>query len=513
MPAARPIAFLVRGFSAMIVALFAVQTVGLTQAQRIDGPPPASPSKAGTVVTENVSITMPNGETRSYEVGTLFVPENRDKPSSRVIGVGFARFKATEPSSAPPMFLLPGGPGFSYLTLLISPKVRRRAWLLRAIERYMRIADLILVDQRGFSTRGDVLRMAYRFPTRALNRPALAEERVMHYREFAKAAVAQFEWTEIDLSGYTVKQCAHDVNDLRAALGYDKMTLIGTSFGSQWSFAVMRLHPNRVARALLSGVEPLDHGYDMPSYVFAALQRMWLYLEDDERFQPYLPPGGIAEAVRVVRDRLDREPLNLKGSGDNETEILMGPSEFSIWDPALVLELYHEHYDRWRKKFLHNASRGMTGVTLIGPLIDSSLGVTPQRRHRLWTDPATRYLGRRNFAAYLDTADIWPSPDVGDVFRTPHLSDIPVVFAQGDWDTSTPIENTFEIAPFFPNSRVLIAERGGHGVLGSIARERPQAWKSLELFLCTGDMTAIPGRVLLRPSRRFDPPSFPAPQR
>ena len=109
---------------------------------------------------------------------------------------------------------------------------------------------------------------------------------VAAFQAFAKTTVAEYAKKGIDLAGYNVKECAHDVEDLRKALGYEKITLCGTSFGSQWSFAVMRLHPDSVARALLSGVEPLDHGYDMPSYVFAAVQRMWRTIEADDRFKP-----------------------------------------------------------------------------------------------------------------------------------------------------------------------------------------------------------------------------------
>ena len=139
--------------------------------------------------------------------------------------------------------------------------------------------------------------------------------------------------------------------------------------------------------------------------------------------------------------------------------------------------------------------------------------MTPERGHRLWTDPATRYLGRRNFAVYMASADIWPSLDVGDEFRTPVLCEIPVVFAQGDWDTKTPLENTLEVAPFFVNSRVIIAERGGHGVLGPIADQHPDVWAELEEFVVTGDMEGIPARVRLQPSRRFTPPSFTLPKK
>jgi pimeloyl-ACP methyl ester carboxylesterase len=274
----------------------------------------------------------------------------------------------------------------------------------------------------------------------------------------------------------------------------------------------MRLHPDIVARALLSGVEPLNHGYDMPSHVLAAVRRMWQSVDEDPRFEPYLPEGGMAEAARVVIERLEAQPLTLeltdRKSGETKTVGMLGPAEFPWSDPTRILELYHGHTDRFAKLTRTEVFSRQSRMTLIGPLIDSSLGVTPERRYQLWTDPATRYLGRRNFAPYLATADIWPSPDVGDDFRRPVLCEIPVVFAQGDWDTKTPIENTFEIAPFFINSRVVIAERGGHGVFGTIANQLPEVWKEFVEFQHTGDLEGLPARVKLKPSRRFIPPKF-----
>lgn len=480
--------------------------------------PAAPPQAAGEIKTEKRSFETKSGEVIHYEIGTLFVPENRSDPKSRVIGVGFARFPASvQPPVAPPVFRLPGGPGGSYLTRMKSSNKNQLERAFPELAHFRPFCDVVFVDQRGFSERGDVLRATFRPPARRPDQPRTLEDRVSAFKEFARETVAEFAEREVDLRGYTVKECAHDVAELRNALGYDKITLNGTSFGSQWSFAVMRLHPEIVARALLSGVEPLNHGYDMPSYVFAAVRRMWRTLEQDPRFKPYLPDGGMAEAARVVIERLERKPLKLeftvRATGEKKSLGVIGPADFPWNDPTRILELYHGHTARSRRMAFAGLFATNSRMRLIGPLIDSSLGVTPERRHRLWTDPATRYLGRGNFAPYLATADIWPSPDVGDEFRTPVLSKIPVVFAQGDWDTQTPIENTFEIAPFFMNSRMIIAERGGHGVLGNIANEQPKVWAELVEFLRTGDMDAIPARVKLQPSRRFTPPTFPPPSR
>ncbi|MEM7202889.1 MAG: alpha/beta hydrolase [Planctomycetota bacterium] len=462
------------------------------------------------MTTATRTLEAGGGRTWQYELGTLLVPENRDVADSRLIGVGFAHFRSTsEQPAAPPMFRLPGGPGGSYVSRL-EPGSRGRDGLCAELEQFLPWCDVVFVDQRGFSEQGDILRAVFQVPPRDPQRPMTTADWVAASEACARAAVAEFEDSEVDLRGYHVKECAHDVAALARALDYESIILNGTSFGSQWSFAVMRLHPDLVARALLSGVEPLDHGYDMPSHVFAAVQRMWQEIDADPRFAPHLPEGGMAEAARVAIERLEREPLRIeveRTDGTTKTLGVFGPAAFPWNDPDEILDLFHGRTERWKRQAMRERVARGQRIPLIGPSIDTSLGVTPARRYRLWNDPATRYLGRNNFAGGLATAAIWPSPDVGDDFRTPELCDIPVVFAQGDWDTKTPIENTYEIAPFFPRSRVVIAERGGHGVLGSIAEQCPEAWAELLEFVQTGDLDGIPARVRLAPSRTFTPPS------
>lgn len=470
----------------------------------------AAPQQAGEIRKEKKTHQTRDGETIHYELGTLYVRENRQENNSRVIGVGFARFPATKPSKCPPIFLLPGGPGSSYLARF---KGLRADQGLAEAQFLRRIADVVCVDQRGFSEHGDILKGTLQIPARSTKGPPTSAERVALFKTFARQMTAEYAKRKEDLRGYTIIECANDVNELRKALDYEKIILNGTSFGSQWSFAVMRLHPETVARALLSGVEPLNHGYDMPSYVFAAVQRMWMTIDADERFQPFLPKGGMAAAAEAVIARLERG-IEIKAEDGEEVLTTLGPASFPWNDPTAILEMYHGQLQRWQRMASRNASGpGKQTLRLLGVLIDTSLGVTPQRRHRLWTDPATRYLGRGNFAAYLASAPFWPSPDVGDDLRTPVLSKIPVVFAQGDWDTKTPLENTLEIAPFFINSRVVIAERGGHGVLGPIMRRHPKVAEQLVEFLRNGDLEGIPARVRLSPSRRFKPPTFTPPGR
>ena len=473
----------------------------------------AAERKAGGVEFEKRSYKTTSGEVLDYELGTLYVQENRNDSASRLIGVGFVRFPCAEPpAKSLPLFHLPGGPGVSFVGRVKAARPGQLDRFFPELHGFLHYGDVVYVDQHGFREAGDVFRETVSRSSRSRSDP---ESEVADFQAFAREAVEKYSTTNIDLRGYTVKECADDVNQLRQALGYEQIALMGTSFGSQWSFAVMRQHPRIVARALLSGVEPLDHTYDMPSHVFAAVQRMWRTIDEDDRFKPYLPKGGMAEAARVVIERLEREPITLevpnRESGKLEVVGHITATDFPWNDPTEILELYHHHLDRWRQRATRSSTPRESRINLIFPLIDTSLGVTPERRYRLWTDPATRYLGRGGFAPFLATAKIWPSPDVGDDFRTPERSGIPIVFVQGDWDTQTPIENTLEIAPFYTNNRVVIVHRGGHGVLDNIAREHPMVWAKLAQFLRHGDMQDIPIRVTMSPSRRFGPPSFRVP--
>src|SRR5688500_18794691 len=140
---------------------------------------------------------------------------------------------------------------------------------------------------------------------------------------------------------------------------------------------------------------------------------MWRSLDEDPQFMPYLPQGGMAEAAQTVIQRMEREPLRValkdRVSGETKTIAVVGAEEFPWNDPTRILELYHGHSQRLGQALAVASQSRVQRINLVGPLIDTSLGVTPQRRHRLWTDPATRYLGRGNFASYLATADIWPT--------------------------------------------------------------------------------------------------------
>ncbi|HWU78442.1 MAG TPA: alpha/beta fold hydrolase [Caulobacter sp.] len=493
-----------RRLATMLVSLAAL-------AASIGGPAEAA---TDSVVIEQHSLTLPGGETVDYEIGTLYAPENRDDPKSRKIGVGFARIKALKPTGAPPVFWLPGGPGVSALDAFsAAPKQSRLpAWLT-----FRPVGDVVVVEQRGYTWRGEMLEeMSDALP---LDQPASLRADTLTTRALARRAVANHP--KADLSGYTIAAYAADVDDVRRALGYDKISLFAGSFGSQWSLAVMRLYPDIVARAVLSSTEPLNDGFDRPSYIFAALQRMAYDADRDPGLTPYLPKGGLMAAigdlnrrfaadgpVRVtIADDQGRPVTVVLGAEDLQLALLSHTDDPGRW-PAFILSLYHGRYDDWARETVE--SRRAAPTKLIPFLIDTSLATTADNAHLLRTDPALSFLGAWNFESNLATAADWPTPDIGDAIRRPRVNPTPIVFVHGDWDTSTPIENTLGLLPYFPNGRAILVHRAGHDGTFYQLREDAAAKQAVLDFLRTGATANLPTQAALS-TPKFDLPAFPPP--
>jgi len=222
-------------------------------------------------------------------------------------------------------------------------------------------------------------------------------------------------------------------------------------------------------------------------------------------------------AAREVLRRLERAPVRAQVKDDKTGEtvtVVLGKEDFQRdfvdGGPRSLISIYHEQYVDWARTVLARRRSREAELLLIGSLIDTSLGVTPRREFLLRTDAGTEFLGLWGFNHLLAAADIWPTSDVGDEFRTEVVSQIPVVFAQGDWDTQTPIENLLQVSPYFPNSRTLIAVQGFHGVLEPLAAQLPEVFAILLEFVETGSAAKLPARVTM-PIGTFASPKFPLP--
>ena len=463
-------------------------------------------------------VTLADGRTVSYQEGVLFVPENRRAENPRTVAIRFRRFPAREDANGPPVFYLPGGPGGTIDDGELASEDGRRI-----VDFFTSVGPLVIVDQRGNAAVDasfvPAMEMAVSgLPLDAVETPA---DRKAAYRRGFRDALERWSKRGLDLAGYDIHNAVADVEALRAALGYDEIVLRGNSFGSQWSFAYLKRHPEHVARALLGGVEPLNHAYDRPAHVWAAHRRIIDLVEADPDLAPHLPDAGLERAIRTLLEDLADEPRRVAlphPERDEKVTVAIGR-----YDVQRALKRFAPNYykrrglEKWPRfilELLEGDLRYLAALTirrrqaeripLIFPLIDNSLGVTAKRERALRGDAARQIVGPIN-AFYEATRGLTPTREVSDAFRTELDADVPVLMIQGDLDRSTPIENARHIDGVLPRSHLLHVENGTHMAIREIRRFHPEVTETVRAFLRTGLLADIPERVTI-PAPDFQEP-------
>lgn len=460
----------------------------------------------GTIFLYPERIPLKDGGFFAAERGMMFVPANRSDKKSAVIAIEVYRFMASRKakSETPPIFFLHGGPSF--------------AGLERALERLgtfeerwrplLDVSDVIVVGQRGIgsSKPNTIIETTMNFP---LDREVTKEEAAAALREICAREKAFWEAQGLDLSGLTVIEAAADVNDVRKALGYEKIIIWGGSFGSHWGMAVMRYYPETVERAILRGMEGPNHTYDHPGHLWNVYKQVAAEAEKAPELQDLIPEGGLIEAIETVVERIKKKPVKVTVT-DPKTgkpqEVLFTTREAGRlargysgglpgW-PANVITLYNGDFSQAAERAVRRlGSRRFSTASFY--MLDHGSGITPEREAELKSDPAVITLGDIN-SNYTITREVWGS-DLGDEFRQNFETDIPTAIVHGTWDTSTPYENALELVPYFKNSKFIPVIRGPHGAIRAALNASEQFRKGIMHFAATGDMSELPDKVEMPP--------------
>ncbi len=469
-----------------------------------------SPGQPGSLTLENRTIELETGKTAEVEAGTLLVPETRGRPGSPVISIPFYRLRSTAAEPEPPIFLLAGGPGASWIDRF------RHEENHREVERYRTIADVVLFDQRGGGhslPRMDCEAERGQLPA---DKPVSSARRAEELRRLARDCRDRWLEAGVDLAAYNTRENVSDVLALQEALGYPKVSLVGGSYGSHLALALMRRAPARIHRAILYGVEGPDHTWDDPGGRLAALERIAGTAEADPTLGPHIPDGGLLGALEAVIARLEKEPKAVTVSrGDQTVSVVVDAtavrqfaaiqagrrSRPNAW-PEFVLDLLHGDYSH-----IAHGALALRELRLDDPMhymMDCASGISPTRAERYRRHPARKILGDINFE-YRHLCDIWleaggdaEEADLGAGFRAPVTVDVPTLLIHGTWDTSTPIGNAREVAAALPRSHLLEVITGNHGALYNLYSHWPPAWDMVRRFL-SGEVSRLPTSVTLPP--------------
>lgn len=398
------------------------------------------------------------------ECGVLTVPENRGTPGSRSIDLRVVVLPAISRGAAPePLFLLAGGPGQA-ASEAFTP-------LLPALSQVNQTRDIVLVDQRG--TGG----------SNPLSCPAEAEG--LETSSGAPDDPAVQAWwrdclasLDADPSQYTTEIAARDLDEVRAALGYERVNLLGVSYGTRAALTYLRRFPERVRALVLDGVAPPEMA------IGAAMGR------DGQRALDLIFDACAADAACAAafpQLRADFAALLERLAAEEPSVRLDDPYTGAPAEVRLSRELasvtihglsYAPETAALLPLLIHTAQREGDLRPLAAQSLITSRQLADQialgmRSSVLCAEDAPRYPAAAAPEGYLgdlmpralgSACAVWPRGEVGPDFAAPIASDTPALLLSGERDPVTPPAYGEAVAAGLPNSLHLVAAGQGHNV-------------------------------------------------
>ena len=422
--------------------------------------------KAGTLKLKPYTFENDKGEKIESEFGTLLVPENRSNPESNLIEVAFVRFKSTARNPGPPIVYLAGGPGGSGIATAIGTRFP----LFMALRE---IADVIAFDQRGTNRSKPNLSCYDRLampldvaPSRATALAALkaaSQNCAGYWREVQR----------VDLNGYNTNESADDLEDLRKALGVNQISLWSISYGTHLAFATIRRHRESIHRAILAGIEGPDHTYKLPSNIQKHLEDLAAVIKADPQIGKEIP--DFLGLMKSVFDRLDAQPESVEivdPRTKQNVKVIVNKfvMQFIVANnigttvterfPALFYRASKGDFTNPAQVWLNQSRSQLNGA--MAYMMDCASGQTAARRERIQKEAKGTLLEDLFNFPFPDICDEWKAPDLGDAFRSPLKSDVPVLFISGTLDARTPVSNAEEYLTGFKNGTHMIIDGAVH---------------------------------------------------
>jgi len=276
--------------------------------------------------------------------GTLEVFEDRVRKNGRTIALKVVVFPATgQDKAADPLFYIPGGPG--------SSATEDAPYVVREFAKIREHRDLVFVDQRG--TGG----------SNPLNcdffKPSDLQSYLGDYfpLEDVRKCRQQLE-PKANLKSYTTAIAMDDFDDVRAALGYNQINLIGGSYGTRAVQVYLKLHQDHVRAVVLHGVSPTNQFMprDFPQHTERALKGVMAECAVDESCRAAFP--NLPAEATVVLERLIRGPVEVELKRQKSGENIRVSLSRDLVAEAIRYMLYQPGAASRIPLFLHLAAQG-----------------------------------------------------------------------------------------------------------------------------------------------------------
>jgi len=415
---------------------------------------------------------FPISEEQAYTFGYLEVPENRADPGSRTIKLPVYIFQSRNPTPQPdPVIYTVGGPGSTTM-----PAARYMKYY-----RYLDERDLILFEQRGnYYAQPHLDCPEWAEAVYRSNLPGVGKQQSDSLLAVAAAACRErLADSGIDLNGYTTKESAADIADLRKALGFNQYNLLTISYSTKIAQVLLRDYPEGIRSVVMDSPLPLEVSYDEESLanLLEGVEKILSDCASDAVCKAAFP--DIKDRFFAYLRRITEQPLAVEvenpGTGKQATFYLSGKDVIAVLAspatgdvPAVPLEI---------QKLL-NGDLSSVRERLAGLFEGADDGAGIGVRLSVWCAEEYPFNSQevivRETNAYPETSGLSPAVFSSAVCEIWHVepadklenkavkSDIPVLLISGGYDPDTPPKWAAAMQKNLSNSYHLIFEGWAH---------------------------------------------------
>lgn len=402
--------------------------------------------------------------------GTYEVWEDRAAKSGRKIALNVvvlpARSSAPEPD---PVFWLHGGPGAAATDLA------RGGWggLLGNVRDKR---DLVYLDQRGT---GGSNPLHCDFNDDPKDLPAFFGE--LFPLDKVRACRQKLEKIA-NLKLYTTPIAMDDLDEVRTALGYDKIDLVGGSYGTFAAQIYMRQHPEHIRAVFLAGVAPpnIKQPLLFPKAAQLALDEVFKDCVVDADCRNNF--ADIEKEFAAVLARFDKGPVSVDFVDPRSREKIQIKLPRGNFVERLRLELYTTESARLVPYVIHRAYQGdylpfessainsaIAGGVARGMYmtVTCSEGVPFITQEDIARETKYTFVGEYRVRTHMEACKEWPRGEIPKSYTELVASNLPVLMISGEADGASPPWYGEAAVKHFPNGRQVKIPHYGHQTDGS----------------------------------------------
>ncbi|MCB0131242.1 MAG: alpha/beta fold hydrolase, partial [Caldilineaceae bacterium] len=313
-------------------------------------------------------------------------------------------------------------------------------------------ADVLLIGGRGVKNAQPRLACAGSYQA-ALTAPADPTTLVTNQGRFYTRCANFWSNAGVDVTSYNAANIAADVDAMRVALGYDSISLLGIDFGSHVGLEMLRRaadqEPPTIARAALALVHGPDQTMKLPNDIETQLLNLNDAVLADPSLSAVIP--DFLDLVSRVLARLDSQPVTVSVTDPETNQVV--PITVGAFDlqyvtsralgtglqrqlPARYYEMDQGDFSWLGKEALAWRSEIPRNVT---PLVATcASGASATRRADVEAQAEFTLLQNAVNGVTFELCNTVGEPDLGDAFRTPVESSVPVLLISGSMDGLTP---------------------------------------------------------------------------